>query len=393
MKIEVVIGANYGDEGKGMFTDFLCRNRPKPLVVLSNGGCQRGHTVNDSKTGVRHVFHHFGSGTLAGAPTVLSKTFLLNPMMFVKEFNELCQLGTAPEAIRMPQCALQLPGDMFINQQLEKHRSLSNARHGSCGWGIWETIVRNKDFKPLLFNDFAAMDEQSKRKCIEEALDWQIETRLRCEDGLEVDDGLLSIVRSENFIKHFIADFTAMDKQCPCLDMQDVIDIIELADKSGYETIVVENAQGLLLDKTYAPADVNGKTDVHSTPSNTGLKGALEALDSKIDYDDVTPNYISRSYFTRHGDGPFPEETPGLTFDDATNIPNDYQGAMRFGKFDNDSAKALLQRIAIDAHAYGCVPKLVLTHLNEARCMLLEENASFTSFADDSASIVERQFK
>lgn len=391
MKIEVVIGANYGDEGKGMFTDFLCRNRPKPLVVLSNGGCQRGHTVNDSKTGVRHVFHHFGSGTLAGAPTVLSKTFLLNPMMFVKEFNELCQLGTELEAIRMPQCALQLPSDMFINQQLEKHRSLSNAKHGSCGWGIWETIVRNKDFKPLLFNDFAAMDEQSKRNCIEEALDWQIETRLKCEDGIEIDDDLLNVVKSDGFIKHFIADFMSMDQQCPCLDMQDVTDFAELADKCGYETIVVENAQGLLLDKTYAPADANGKTDVHSTPSNTGLKGALEALDSKIDYDDVTPNYISRSYLTRHGDGPFPEETPGLVFDDATNIPNDYQGAMRFGKFDNDSAKALLQRIAIDAHAYGCVPKLALTHLNEARCMLLEENASFTSSDDDSASIVERK--
>ena len=79
MTIEAVIGANYGDEGKGLFTEYLCRNRPSPIVVLSNGGSQRGHTVSNHETSIRHVFHHFGSGTLLGVPSVYSKTFLLNP--------------------------------------------------------------------------------------------------------------------------------------------------------------------------------------------------------------------------------------------------------------------------------------------------------------------------
>lgn len=45
MKIETVIGANYGDEGKGQTTYEICRKYGRPIVVLTNGGCQRGHTV------------------------------------------------------------------------------------------------------------------------------------------------------------------------------------------------------------------------------------------------------------------------------------------------------------------------------------------------------------
>lgn len=39
MEIDAVIGANYGDEGKGLATDFLCSAKRKPAVVLTNGGC------------------------------------------------------------------------------------------------------------------------------------------------------------------------------------------------------------------------------------------------------------------------------------------------------------------------------------------------------------------
>ena len=60
-KIKIVIGANFGDEGKGLITDFFSYCLPT-LVVMSNGGAQRGHTV-DTADGKHHVFKHFGSGT------------------------------------------------------------------------------------------------------------------------------------------------------------------------------------------------------------------------------------------------------------------------------------------------------------------------------------------
>lgn len=388
MKIEVVIGANYGDEGKGLLTEHLCISKSKPLTVMSNGGCQRGHTVNNVERGIRHVFHHFGSGTLVGASTVFSKTFLLNPIKFAEEYDELRKLGILPDTYRSPGCVLQLPSDMFINQQLEKHRGLSNAKHGSCGWGIWETVVRNKEHKALLVEDFLNMSTEDKKKCLAEALDWQIESRLKTEYGLKIDEDVLKTIRSEGFCNHFIDDFCLMTAQCSCLESDN---ILTHADNAGFETIVVENAQGLLLDERYAPVDKNGRRDIHSTPSMTGLAGALKSLGEQVDPDDITPNYVTRSYITRHGTGPFPEETAGLKYEDKTNASNEYQGSMRFGKIDYDVAKALLERTLVDAHSCHCVPRLAVTHLNEARCLLLEENANYLSFEDDSLKVKERK--
>lgn len=72
-----VIGAGYGDEGKGLMTDALVAAlNGAATVVRFNGGAQAGHTVVAPRKGappLRHVFHHVGSGALAGAPTFLSR--------------------------------------------------------------------------------------------------------------------------------------------------------------------------------------------------------------------------------------------------------------------------------------------------------------------------------
>ena len=66
--VKIVIGASFGDEGKGLMTDYFAseaaKRRENCLVICSNGGAQRGHTVT-TPDGRRHVFHHFGSGVYA----------------------------------------------------------------------------------------------------------------------------------------------------------------------------------------------------------------------------------------------------------------------------------------------------------------------------------------
>ena len=74
----VVIGANFGDEGKGLMTDFL--SEPEGVVVRFNGGAQAGHTVTEPG-GTRHVFHHYGAGAFKGASTFLSRHFVSNPLL------------------------------------------------------------------------------------------------------------------------------------------------------------------------------------------------------------------------------------------------------------------------------------------------------------------------
>ena len=387
MKIEVVIGANYGDEGKGLFTEYLCRNRLNPLVVLSNGGCQRGHTVNNVENNIRHVFHHFGSGTLLNVPSVYSKTYLLNPIKYIEEKRELENHGIKPIAFRAPGCLLQLPGDMVINQVLEKSRKEN--KHGSCGWGIWETILRNQEER-LTFEDFSLLDNESKKKLIIELLDWQIENRLDSIDSL--NDELCKIVKSDSFLDHFISDFEEMEKDVRLLDTDDLIDVDWSKNGIDVETIIIENGQGLLLDKNYAPFDENNRTDVHSTPSQCGLEGSLEAFGNINHVDDIAVNYISRTYFTRHGAGPFPEMTNDMMFDDKTNICNEYQDSMRFGKMTDEFAMKLLMRIMNDGYCEefpGIKNNLVLTHCNEVEPIkILKDYAHFLSYEDDSQKVV-----
>ena len=73
-KVKIVVGANYGDESKGLVTRHFVKTTENPLVIFHNGSAQRGHTV-DYNPDFRHVYHHFGCGTADGAPTYFAETF------------------------------------------------------------------------------------------------------------------------------------------------------------------------------------------------------------------------------------------------------------------------------------------------------------------------------
>ena len=126
MKARIVIGANYGDEGKGTVTANLTNdsviNNEKVLNILTNGGAQRGHSIiknTGEDVNVFHTFQHFGSGTYHGADTYYSCYFILNPMQFVKEYNEL--LIKPKNIYRDYNCRWSTPYDSFANLIEEQH--------------------------------------------------------------------------------------------------------------------------------------------------------------------------------------------------------------------------------------------------------------------------------
>ena len=146
--VKIVIGANYGDEGKGEATAYFAniaqKENLKCLNILFNGGPQRGHTV-ELASGFRHVFHHFGAGTVFDADTYFDKTFMVNPMTFAEEWYELDAKNVTPHLFIHPSCRVTTPYDMMINQIVELSRDKN--KHGSCGYGIWETQKRYEDGK------------------------------------------------------------------------------------------------------------------------------------------------------------------------------------------------------------------------------------------------------
>lgn len=357
-KIKIVVGSNFGDEGKGLMTDYFCHEAFKKnescIVVLSNGGAQRGHTVT-TPLGERHVFHHFGSGSFTGAGTYIPAKFIVNPMVFRQEYEELKNLGLNPKVYVDRECIFTTPFEMILNQVIEESRGEN--RHGSCGMGIWETIIRNK-FSNKTLNSFIY------GKTLEEYLfflrDGYLPYRFKSM-GIEASKEWMDIINEDGLISNYISDFRFFVEH---------VTFISNVIMEAYDNIVFENGQGLLLDQ-----DITGYGE-NTTPSKTGIWNPMMMIP---DFNsEVEICYVTRSYLTRHGAGRFDEEcdvkeiNPNIY--DKTNIYNVHQGDIRYGKM---NIKKLLDRIHNDSKNLGTRYKvsLAVTHLNET-------NGDFTTDED-----------
>ena len=90
----LTVDLGFGDAGKGSIVDFLTRAYAAHTVVRYNGGAQAGHRVVTAGLAPQeHIFAQFGSGTLAGAATHLSRFMLLDPLAMVEEEKHLRMLG------------------------------------------------------------------------------------------------------------------------------------------------------------------------------------------------------------------------------------------------------------------------------------------------------------
>lgn len=364
MVIKVVIGANFGDEGKGLMTDYFCHQSAlqgeKCIVVLHNGGAQRGHTVA-TPDGKRHVFHHFGSGTFTGADTYLSEDFILNPMVFRQEWEELEKMGITPNVFVHHACMVTTPFDMIINQIIEAARN--NSRHGSCGMGIYETILRDICNYPCeMWYDSSS---EAKRFYLMEIRNYLVE-RLANVGIDEIPGEWKKIIYSDYLIENFIYDLEFMRNH-----------VSVRFDKfiEYYDCVVFENGQGLLLDqnnKEYFP---------HLTPSNTGIKNPFRMISETIlnmqRSAEIEVCYVTRTYLTRHGagrlDGECDKAEINPNIQDLTNIPNPHQGTLRYAKLDE---KSLIERILKDFEPFQKEANisLAITHTNEHDIVLSDES-------------------
>ena len=142
-----VIGLGFGDEGKGITTDYLCTQFSYPLVIRFCGGHQAAHTV--VVDGVSHVFSNFGSGTLRDVRTFWAKYCTVDPIGILNELDVLKEINIhEPELFIDPACPITTPYDKRFN----KFREINNL-HGSCGVGFGATIEREKNHYSLTFAD------------------------------------------------------------------------------------------------------------------------------------------------------------------------------------------------------------------------------------------------
>ena len=329
MRARIVIGANYGDEGKGLVTDYLC-SQGAGVVIRFNGGAQAGHTVV-TPDGVRHVFKHIGSGALLGVPTFLSEFFVVNPIMFSKELEELSTKMTEPPVVFAdPKCKVTTFADMIINQHKEDTRGIK--RHGSVGLGLHETMQRSQVPELLITMGDLWWQAPSLRRKLEEICDKWASFRI----GKPIENAGPMIDKfMEGCSKICEYLHAAGIGQCKKLDP------------------VFEGAQGLLLDMDNKPSWP------HVTHSKTGMHNA-RILCNQLGLKNIEGYYVSRTYLTRHGAGPLPREDAHMRYEDNTNMAHAYQGHLRFAPLE---PVELRYRCAEDFGSKNY--KLVFTHCDQ----------------------------
>ena len=346
-KVIAVIGAGYGDEGKGLMTDYFSSQYDDAVVIRSNGGAQAGHTVVTPE-GQRHVFSHFGSGTFNGSPTFLSKHFVCNPTLFVKEHKAFVkEFGIVPKIYVDFSCLVTTPYDMLLNQTHETMRG--DDVHGSCGVGFGETLERALVYDSLCVVDLDYFNDEQLMLALRKIRDEYISTRI---DLNETNDNFRRILNSEKLITDFVE---------ACRYMLDNVSSAQPYDFKN-NTLIFEAAQGLLLDMDYGYFP-------HVTRSNCGMKNINQILSNIHDEHDITVNYVRRAYTTRHGAGPLEGELSltdlGHNVVDKTNITNAFQGALRLAHADFDLFESITDKDFLNYAARGSKKITTMTCIDQ----------------------------
>lgn len=366
MRSIAVIGKNFGDEGKGLATASLSRVLEKPLIIKHNGGAQAGHTVEDAAAAWRFVHHQIGAGAEYGAPTLFAEHYMPDLYQLGKEVADFMRLfGFVPLLYSEKTARATTIDDVLLNMGAEAARG--DARHGSCGMGIDECVQRNRAGYGLSVEEVAAWNAAELLLRLRE-LRTRYTRKRAAALGIDRENPYFELLENDTVLQNYVAEVKAN------------VGLLTLVDAnrdwlSQFEHLIFESGQGLLLNEdyeAYAPHLTSSKTGMHN-PAHFLEKRGL-TLDEAI--------YVTRSYVTRHGEGPLPCETaraklPGVGAD-LTNQPNEWQGTLRYARHESmESFFAPVERdkdsVQLISSARETKLSILITHLNETENRLYFE--------------------
>jgi adenylosuccinate synthase len=159
----VIVGAQWGDEGKGKIVDLLAQH--SDLVCRYQGGPNAGHTI--VVDGEKFKFHHMPSGILHGKECILGAGCVIDPEVFVRELDDLEARGISTEVVRLSgEAHLIMPWHVAIDQGTE--RRLGNLQIGTTKRGIGPAYADKASRLGIRVQDL--LDPKILRQKIEVAL-------------------------------------------------------------------------------------------------------------------------------------------------------------------------------------------------------------------------------
>ena len=275
----VVVGAQWGDEGKGKIVDVLAERAD--LVVRYQGGANAGHTVDTGEGGGEFVLHQIPSGILQGAVCVVGNGVVLDPEQLFAELDALTARGVRTEhKLHVSDRAhLTLPYHKLLDRAREKKEKI-----GTTGRGIGPTYEDKYGRRGIRVGDLRNLARAQEL------------VRAR----VEASNAVLAMLGSTD---------RAGDEEHVHLLERLAPRLLPLAVDSGRvvwealergESVLLEGAQGALLD-------VDHGTYPYVTSSNTTAGGAAVGVGIGPTAIDAVLGVV-KAYTTRVGNGPLPTE-------------------------------------------------------------------------------------
>ncbi|MGP5174884.1 adenylosuccinate synthase [Psychrobacter immobilis] len=335
----VVLGSQWGDEGKGKIVDLLTEKAS--AVARFQGGHNAGHTlVVDGKTTILHLIP---SGILReGVTCFIGNGVVLAPDALLKEMKEL-EDNNVPvrERLRIsPNCPLIMPYHVALDQAREAKRG--TGKIGTTGRGIGPAYEDKVARRAIKLADLFRDDLEEKLHNLIEYHNFQLTQYYKVE-AIDFDETLKLCQEWKEEIKGMVTDVTEDLNQ------------LRLAGKN----LMFEGAQGTLLDIDHGTYPFVTSSSVTAGGVSTGTGIGPLYLDYVLG--------ITKAYTTRVGSGPFPTEL----FDDVgahlAKVGHEFGAttgrARRCGWFD---AEALRRAVVLNSMSGICLTKLdVLDGLEE----------------------------
>lgn len=274
----VVVGSQWGDEGKGKITDYLAQKAD--LVVRYSGGNNAGHTI--VYEGKKFALRLIPSGIFTAGEVIMGNGMVINPKAFLEEVSYLNDAGINTGKIHISDRAhVILPYHIKIDALEEKLRGESAI--GTTGRGIGPAYVDKYDRCGIRIGEF--VNEEIFKKRIHQVIEFK--KQLYPQLNVDADSIFEEYKEYAKKIKPLVCDTGAL------------LDEALL----NHKKVLFEGAQGAMLDIDYG-------TYPFVTSSNPGANGVCAGAS-------IGPLYINevigivKAYTTRVGAGAFPTEIDG----------------------------------------------------------------------------------
>lgn len=294
-KVDVLLGLQWGDEGKGKAVDFLA---PKyDIVARFQGGPNAGHTLEFD--GKKHVLHQIPSGIFhEEILNVIGNGVVIDPIVFKREIEALYPFGIDPfkSLVLSNKAQLILPTHKLLDKALEQAKG--DKKIGSTLRGIGPTYQDKIGRHGLRIGDIIEKDFENKYQKLKSQHQLILERLGFKEDFKEQEDAFFSSL-------DLMRKFQILNTEY----------LINNSLTEGKE-ILAEGAQGTLLDIDFGSYPF-------VTSSNTTTSGACNGLG-------IAPNKINdvfgifKAYCTRVGSGPFPTELHNQEGEELRKLGNEF---------------------------------------------------------------------